>query len=154
MQNWTSVLAVKIHDIVSLTFYMCLLLCTFGVTKPVSWECGSRNQGSGKPGNNHLILYAFWPLAPGSPGPKYQLLIISIFLCLLFQGIFLTEDLTGTQDLTSSLSISEANTISDSNSILDVQKQPQLQPDLIEEPQPEETLLSIEQVSKVHFRAL
>jgi len=63
------------------------------------------------------------------------------------QGIFLTEDLTGTQDLTSSLSISEANTVSDSNSILDVQKQPQLQPDLIEEPQPEETLLSIEQDS-------
>merc|ERR1719361_2872860 len=46
------------------------------------------------------------------------------------QGIFLTEDLTGTQDLTSSSSVSDTNTVSDSNSILDVQKQPQLQPDL------------------------
>jgi len=63
------------------------------------------------------------------------------------QGIFLTEDLTGTQDLNSPLSFAETNTISDSNSILDVQKQPQVQPDLIEDPQPEETLLSIEQES-------
>jgi len=61
------------------------------------------------------------------------------------QGIFLTEDLTATQDLTSSSSVSDTNTISDSNSILDVQKQPQLQPDLIEHPQQEETTSSIDE---------
>jgi len=57
------------------------------------------------------------------------------------QGIFLTEDLTMTQELNS---VSDKNTVSDSNSILDVQKQPQIQPDLIEDQQPEETLSSID----------